>query len=1104
MTTVIEVDGKIRLDSSDVEKGAKKAEKSLLNIGKVANPNLAALGLTVGSVGLALGTVAKAAEMAYSTIKEGAALELARSRFDNLTASIGTTADSLLGKLREATGGMISDAELIASATDMMNLGFAKTEDQAVRLTSVAGQLGWNMQQLTLTLANQSTMRLDALGLSVEEVTGRFKELKASGMAAQDAFQMAVIEAGEKKLELLGSAAETSAGKLQKFEAGWANSTNAMKIAAVQLADNIGLIESLSNVTSGLARSTGFSDELDRALQNRIITLERYEELRNTSRGSNINHRTGEIIDVGAFDQLDLLYKLKEALDNAAISRERYNELVEASATAEGYKAAQLEVDTLIILKAALDEAAISQERYNELVLMAQGGNTEGATRQLELQTQINKLYENGAISLAAYIRMTAGLKTNTAAVAAEVSGYTSQLRGNAEEMAHLGGETHKAAGEIWDWREYVGQTAEETRAFEAALADAAFAQEVVAARARMAAEAVTALSVAFNSISADYMNDLPGADDPLVTPERQVSFVVAGPTNDQTALLQEYQDLYDKAADKVRDLTNGIGTFGMEQDKVNDALEEANAEMAYYGGLMEPLRSIPTEVGTAQQGMTVNVNAARTALFEQAQAAGANAPALVALGVATGQMTEAQGEAALKAAALFARIQELGVLIAGGMSIDVAMNLLDSFIAQMNGEFIPTTGDIPPAMADAKEAVGEFGDSANDAEEDTRGLKEAVDEYNGTEATAYLYLDDDKAWTDLDTLNAALEAYGHSSYTAYLDTVVNPPNNNGGGGGGGGGGTGDDPDPVRDDRSVGGGKGGAKSPIAQYRELGRALGAAMVGGIERELVDGQNTVAKQIVALGNSASRLFNSFMSAMPDLSPDIDKASDALQTAVDALAPFWSDTVIDNINDMDPAQAAEALRNLRARSVYQNNPEAKRRLEEAIRLADERNRLEAEYAEQQKKILEYQERQAQLSFLQTQLELLQLIRDNGLDANILAGLTLGLDADMDSLMAVMMEVMQSIIGAAEEELGIHSPSTVFAEIGHQMMAGLEKGIRGGGDMASMFLGKDLYRSADMLRAAVANNYNNRNLYIYGGVSVHRDTPFSSFIEELYGVSQ
>jgi hypothetical protein len=268
--------------------------------------------------------------------------------------------------------------------------------------------------------------------------------------------------------------------------------------------------------------------------------------------------------------------------------------------------------------------------------------------------------------------------------------------------------------------------------------------------------------------------------------------------------------------------------------------------------------------------------------------------------------------------------------------------------------------------------------------------------------------------------------------------------------------------------------------------------------------VDGQNTVAKQIVALGNSASRLFNSFMSAMPDLSPDIDKASDALQTAVDALAPFWSDTVIDNINDMDPAQAAEALRNLRARSVYQNNPEAKRRLEEAIRLADERNRLEAEYAEQQKKILEYQERQAQLSFLQTQLELLQLIRDNGLDANILAGLTLGLDADMDSLMAVMMEVMQSIIGAAEEELGIHSPSTVFAEIGHQMMAGLEKGIRGGGDMASMFLGKDLYRSADMLRAAVANNYNNRNLYIYGGVSVHRDTPFSSFIEELYGVSQ
>ena len=1009
MTTVIEVDGKIRLDSSDVEKGVKKAEKSLTSFGKTSTTSLAGLGLAVGGVGIALGTVARAAEMAFSAIKEGAALDLARSRFDNLTASIGTTADSLLGKLREATGGMISDAELIASATDMMNLGFAKTEDQAVRLTAVAGQLGWNMQQLTLTLANQSTMRLDALGLSVEDVTGRFKELKAAGVDAQDAFQMAVIEAGEKKLALLGSAAETASGKLARMESSFANVGDAAKLA---------LLEGVEP----------FLDELDTRMPE---------------------------IESG------LTSVIRELVGFAGV------------------------------MKAIID--------FNNSAFI---GGANG------LLTFISNpaLWHTNRIVQQTYDQIDAYKALITSATSADkvMLQHHRNMQANAEAMAHLSEETHKAAGEIWDWREYVGQTAEETRAFEAALADAAFAQDVVAARARLAAEAVAALSAAFNSISADYMNDLPGADDPLVTPERQVSFVVSGPTNDQKALLEEYQGLYDKAADKVRDLTNGIGTFGMEQDKVNDALEEANAEMAYYGGLMEPLRSIPTEVGTAQQGMTVNVNAARTALFEQAQAAGANAPALVALGVATGQMTEAQGEAALKAAALFARIQELGVLIAGGMSIDVAMNLLDSFIAQMNGEFIPTTGDIPPAMADAKEAVGEFGDSANDAEEDTRGLKEAVDEYNGTEATAYLYLDDDKAWTDLDTLNAALEAYGHSSYTAYLDTVVNPPNNNGGGGGGGGGGTGDDPDPVRDDRSVGGGKGVAKSPIAQYRELGRALGAAMVGGIERELVDGQNTVAKQIVALGNSASRLFNSFMSAMPDLSPDIDKASDALQTAVDALAPFWSDTVIDNINDMDPAQAAEALRNLRARSVYQNNPEAKRRLEEAIRLADERNRLEAEYAEQQKKILEYQERQAQLSFLQTQLELLQLIRDNGLDANILAGLTLGLDADMDSLMAVMMEVMQSIIGAAEEELGIHSPSTVFAEIGHQMMAGLEKGIRGGGDMASMFLGKDLYRSADMLRAAAANNYNNRNLYIYGGVSVHRDTPFSSFIEELYGVSQ
>lgn len=249
-------EAEIKLDTSKFDAGVKRAKTGMSDLdtaGKRAGNGLASMQTGLLVAGAAFGTLAVAAGKAWAMIKEGAALDLARGRFDNLSKSINTTGDALLGKLRDATHGMVSDAQLVASASDMMNLGFAKTEEQAVRLTSVAGQLGWNMQQLTLTLANQSTMRLDALGLSVGEVTGRFKELKAEGVNVQDAFQLAVIEAGEAKLGLLGSAADTAAGQLQQLNASGENLKNTFSSLALDLFSAAGGIEAVGNAASNLS-----------------------------------------------------------------------------------------------------------------------------------------------------------------------------------------------------------------------------------------------------------------------------------------------------------------------------------------------------------------------------------------------------------------------------------------------------------------------------------------------------------------------------------------------------------------------------------------------------------------------------------------------------------------------------------------------------------------------------------------------------------------------------------------------------------------------------------------------------------------------------------
>jgi hypothetical protein len=196
---------------SDIAKTEKDAEKT----GRTIKTSFKEIGIAAGAVGVAFGALAVAGKVAWDTLNEGAQLELARDRFDNLSASINTTGDALLGKLRDATNGMISDAQLISSATDMMSLGLAKTEEQAVRLTTVVGKLGWDMQQVVLTMANNSKMRLDALGLSVEDVDRRVEALVATGMTMDEAFDTAVLEAGEDKIKLLGDAADTTAGQIQ-------------------------------------------------------------------------------------------------------------------------------------------------------------------------------------------------------------------------------------------------------------------------------------------------------------------------------------------------------------------------------------------------------------------------------------------------------------------------------------------------------------------------------------------------------------------------------------------------------------------------------------------------------------------------------------------------------------------------------------------------------------------------------------------------------------------------------------------------------------------------------------------------------------------------
>lgn len=225
----------VRGDRSKLGGDLDKAEKQTKGwAGRVGDSIRSGLGRAT-KVAI-IGTTAAVASLGLGLFKlsmDAAQVEGVRNTFELLAESVGGDATTAMEQLREATRGMVSDADLMSAGNKFLAMGLADTTEGAAELAEVATQLGMAMgedatgamESFALTLANQSLPRLDSFGISSGRVRSRILELMEAteGLTREQAFTMAVMEEARVTMEKVGEQGDTTAARIARLKTQFKN-----------------------------------------------------------------------------------------------------------------------------------------------------------------------------------------------------------------------------------------------------------------------------------------------------------------------------------------------------------------------------------------------------------------------------------------------------------------------------------------------------------------------------------------------------------------------------------------------------------------------------------------------------------------------------------------------------------------------------------------------------------------------------------------------------------------------------------------------------------------------------------------------------------------
>ncbi len=586
---------------ADLDKLERDAAKS----GGGTRNALKSVGVAAGAVAVSIGAVAMAAKGAWDILGEGARLRTLSGNFDRLSVSIGTTADALMTDLKSATRGMVSEFDLIASASELMSLGLTKSHDQTVRMASVAGQLGWDMNHLRLELNNMTGLRLDTLGLELDKVKKKAKEFERAGMTAKEAWAEAIITLGEAKLNIIQL--DDAEVAMRQFETAIKDAGDAFKVAfAAETTDELGdmaggaeaLGDSLKYAAEGAA-------ELAAALMSGPLS---------------------SIAKVGASSELDALIQKYQEM-GGTLSKDFYTKHIAALRTP-----ALTTYDQIVAAIADVNAEIEKMEgQMGDVGTELRDANIDWNNWQSEVSSALmlsDKAFKEWLVTVGLSSSMT-----------------KEELAAMAIALQEMGG---------------------------AAVLSAADTGQLVNANAALS-DSLRLLGVDIANVSAAEMGYIKVTEGLIVVTQTaaEVADVSAQAMTTRYAYWVRATNERNRAAEEARAKTleeaKAIGVYSgalSTATTAEQALADAHRRLA---DAFSAEIGAKLEEGLIDENGVVNIDNANKALYEQAKAAGATAAQLAMLGVATGQFTQEQAQAALKAAILQEKIRQMAIAVVAG-----------------------------------------------------------------------------------------------------------------------------------------------------------------------------------------------------------------------------------------------------------------------------------------------------------------------------------------------------------------------------------------------------------------------------------------------------